>query len=362
MRAWTYKIVSFIVVTLLLSLQGVSAEKFKVVLDPGHGGRDCGAIGINKKVYEKDLNLKVALRVGELLQPDENAEVIFTRKKDFFIPLDERPKIANRAQADLFISIHANASEATAVNGFETYTLGESRNDVSVRENKVAELEENYSNKYNFKDDTDESFIFSNMMLDAGSGGEMSIRLAQLVQSQFKENTDRVDREVRQANFWVLKHILMPGVLVEMGYLSNTIEEDYLSKEDNLEKVALSIYQAIVMFKDEFIKKSKKLDDIDVKDVKDVKNEPVEDEIVYRVQLFSSNQKLPANSVKFKTCTPAIEMQEGNLYKYMYGKEKTFADAQLLRRKAKLDFPDAFIVVFKNGEKLVGADARPYLK
>lgn len=354
MRALTYKIVSFIAVTLLLSLQSVSAEKFKVVLDPGHGGRDCGAIGINKKVYEKDLNLKVALRVGELLQPDENTEVIYTRKKDFFIPLDERPKIANRAQADLFISIHANASEATAVNGFETYTLGESRNDVSVRENKVAELEENYSNKYNFKDDTDESFIFSNMMLDAGSGGEMSIRLAQLVQSQFKENTDRVDREVRQANFWVLKHILMPGVLVEMGYLSNTIEEDYLSKEDNLEKVALSIYQAIVMYKDEFIKKSKTLDEVE--------EAPVEDEIVYRVQLFSSNKKLPANSVKFKTCTPAIEMQEGNIYKYMYGKERTFADAQLLRRKAKLEFPDAFIVVFKNGEKLVGADARPYLK
>ena len=354
MRALTYKIVSFIAVTLLLSLQSVSAEKFKVVLDPGHGGRDCGAIGINKKVYEKDLNLKVALRVGELLQPDENTEVIYTRKKDFFIPLDERPKIANRAQADLYISIHANASEATAVNGFETYTLGESRNDVSVRENKVAELEENYSNKYNFKDDTDESFIFSNMMLDAGSGGEMSIRLAQLVQSQFKENTDRVDREVRQANFWVLKHILMPGVLVEMGYLSNTIEEDYLSKEDNLEKVALSIYQAIVMYKDEFIKKSKTLDEVE--------EAPVEDEIVYRVQLFSSNKKLPANSVKFKTCTPAIEMQEGNIYKYMYGKERTFADAQLLRRKAKLEFPDAFIVVFKNGEKLVGADARPYLK
>lgn len=356
MRALTYKIVSFIIVTLVLSLQCVSAEKFKVVLDPGHGGRDCGAIGINKKVYEKDLNLKVALRVGELLNPDENTEVIYTRKKDFFIPLDERPKIANRAQADLFISIHANASEATAVNGFETYTLGESRNDVSVRENKVAELEENYSNKYNL-DDTDESFIFSNMMLDAGSGGEMSIRLAQLVQSQFKENTDRVDREVRQANFWVLKHILMPGVLVEMGYLSNTIEEDYLSKEDNLEKVALSIFQAIVMYKDEFIKKSKTLDDIDVKE-----ETPVEDEIVYRVQLFSSNKKLPVNSPKFKSCTPAIEMQEGNLFKYMYGKEKTFADAQLLRRKAKLEFPDAFIVVFKNGEKLVGADARPYLK
>ncbi len=353
MRTLTYKIVSFIIVALVLSLQSVSAEKFKVVLDPGHGGRDCGAIGLKKKVYEKDLNLKVALRVGELLSPDENTEVIYTRKKDFFIPLDERPKIANRAQADVFISIHANASEATAVNGFETYTLGESRNDVSVRENKVAELEENYSNKYNL-DDTDESFIFSNMMLDAGSGGEMSIRLAQLVQSQFKENTDRVDREVRQANFWVLKHILMPGVLVEMGYLSNMIEEDYLSKEDNLEKVALSIYQAIVMYKDEFIKKSKKLED--------VKEVPVEDEIVYRVQLFSSNKKLPANSAQFKKCTPAIEVQEGGIYKYMYGKETTFADAQLLRRKAKLDFPDAFIVVFKNGEKLVGADARPYLK
>ena len=215
-------------------------------------------------------------------------------------------------------------------------------------------IRDSYSNKYNFKDDTDESFIFSNMMLDAGSGDEMSIRLAQLVQSQFKENTDRVDREVRQANFWVLKHILMPGVLVEMGYLSNTIEEDYLSKEDNLEKVALSIYQAIVMYKDEFIKNSKTLDEVE--------EAPVEDEIVYRVQLFSSNKKLPANSVKFKTCTPAIEMQEGNIYKYMYGKERTFADALLLRRKAKLEFPDAFIVVFKNGEKLVGADARPYLK
>lgn len=344
----------------------VNATTFKVVLDAGHGGKDCGAIGYKLKLKEKNINLSVVLMVGKMLSEVKDVEVLYTRKSDVFIPLADRPVVANKANADLFVSIHSNATENKSINGVETYTLGESRNDVSVRENKVAELEENYKDKYNF-DGSDENFILSNMMLDAGSGGEMSIRLAQMIQGRFRENTDRSDRDVRQANFWVLKNILMPGVLVEIGYLSNVIEEAYLSKKENQELLAKSIFEAIMQYKDEFQRKSQPLltDVPQEKSSADSKGDSVvavKDEVYYRIQLFSSNHQYSSNASVFKRCTPVFEEKQGNLYKYMFGKEKSFADAKLLKQKVMHDFPDAFIVVYKNGVRLVGKEATQYFK
>lgn len=352
----------------------VNAASFKIVLDAGHGGKDCGALGSKLKLKEKDVNLSVVMMLGKMLSAEKDIEVLYTRKTDVFIPLADRPVVANKANADLFVSIHSNAAENRAINGVETYTLGESRNDVSVRENKVAELEENYKSKYNF-DGSDENFILSNMMLDAGSGGEMSIRLAQMVQGRFRANTDRSDRDVRQANFWVLKHILMPGVLVEIGYVSNVLEEVYLSKKANQELLAKSIFEAIIQYKDELQRKSQplieevatdtissrqatKVEDVADKAVKENRKE----EVFFRIQLFSSNKQYPSNAPVFKRCTPVFEEKQGNLYKYMYGKETNFADVKMLKQKVVLDFPDAFIVVYRNGERLSGKDATQYFK
>lgn len=360
-------------IVLLLSSFMMNAASFKVVLDAGHGGKDCGALGSKLKLKEKDVNLSVVLMIGKMLSSEKDIEVLYTRKTDVFIPLADRPTVANKANADLFVSIHSNAAENRAINGVETYTLGESRNDVSVRENKVAELEENYKSKYNF-DGSDENFILSNMMLDAGSGGEMSIRLAQMVQGRFRANTDRSDRDVRQANFWVLKHILMPGVLVEIGYVSNVLEEVYLSKKENQELLAKSIFEAIMQYKDEFERKSQALIDesvsdatpfksdkkIDVVEVKEKDN--AADDVFFRIQLFSSNKQFSPNASVFKRCTPVFEEKQGNLYKYMYGKETKFADVKLMKQKVMLDFPDAFIVVYKNGVRLSGKEATQYFK
>lgn len=352
----------------------MNAASFKVVLDAGHGGKDCGALGSKLKLKEKDVNLSVVMMLGKMLSAEKDIEVLYTRKTDVFIPLADRPVVANKANADLFVSIHSNAAENRAINGVETYTLGESRNDVSVRENKVAELEENYKSKYNF-DGSDENFILSNMMLDAGSGGEMSIRLAQMVQGRFRANTDRSDRDVRQANFWVLKHILMPGVLIEIGYVSNVLEEVYLSKKDNQELLAKSIYEAIMQYKDELQRKSQPLIEETIadtnsskplKELEEVADKTVKtnskDEVFYRIQLFSSNKHYSSSATVFKRCTPVFEEKQGNLYKYMYGKEAKFADVKMLKQKVVLDFPDAFIVVYRNGERLSGKAATQYLK
>ncbi len=351
----------------------LNAASFKVVLDAGHGGKDCGALGSKLKLKEKDVNLSVVLMLGKMLSAEKDIEVLYTRKTDVFIPLADRPVVANKANADLFVSIHSNAAENRAINGVETYTLGESRNDVSVRENKVAELEENYKSKYNF-DGSDENFILSNMMLDAGSGGEMSIRLAQMVQGRFRANTDRSDRDVRQANFWVLKHILMPGVLVEIGYVSNVLEEVYLSKKVNQELLAKSIFEAIMQYKDELQRKSQPLieETTAVSDSPKPEKEEVaidktvkdnsQDEVFFRIQLFSSNKQYSSNASVFKRCTPVFEEKQGNLYKYMYGKEAKFADVKMLKQKVVLDFPDAFIVVYRNGERLSGKEATQYFK
>ena len=345
----------------------LNAASFKVVLDAGHGGKDCGALGSKLKLKEKDVNLSVVLMLGKMLSAEKDIEVLYTRKTDVFIPLADRPVVANKANADLFVSIHSNAAENRAINGVETYTLGESRNDVSVRENKVAELEENYKSKYNF-DGSDENFILSNMMLDAGSGGEMSIRLAQMVQGRFRANTDRSDRDVRQANF------LMPGVLVEIGYVSNVLEEVYLSKKVNQELLAKSIFEAIMQYKDELQRKSQPLieETTAVSDSPKPEKEEVaidktvkdnsQDEVFFRIQLFSSNKQYSSNASVFKRCTPVFEEKQGNLYKYMYGKEAKFADVKMLKQKVVLDFPDAFIVVYRNGERLSGKEATQYFK
>ena len=397
------------------------SKPFTVVIDAGHGGKDAGAIGSKLKVMEKKINLSVALELGKLIKENTDARVVYTRKTDVFVPLDERPKIANRAKADLFISIHANAAVNRTAYGTETYVLGSSSSsmEVAMRENAVILLEDDYEKTYEgFDPNSSESYIMFDYMQFAYS--KQSLSLASTVQNQFKKNK-RTDRGVKQAGFLVLKQISSPGILVELGYLSNADEERYLSKTKSQKELAESIFDAFVKYKADYDKKNgrvskeakaeeakkkaeeakakqekadaeakkkaeeaarkdtvaKTVDEKVKKEEKEIKKEEkkedkekkdegpgvkVEDGIVYRVQFCSSSKRKDLNSREFKMCVPAFEVAENGIYKYMYGEEKTFDGAAALRKKIQVSFKDAFIVVFKNGVKLPIPEALPYLK
>ncbi len=229
-------------------------KDFTVVIDPGHGGHDPGAIGRRGK--EKNINLNVALKVGRLIQNNcKDVKVIFTRRSDVFIPLDRRAQIANNAKADLFISIHTNSvARGRNVRGTETYTLGlhrtEENLEVAKKENSVILIEDNYQQRYaGFNPNSSESYIIFEFLQDKNM--EKSVKLATLIQKQFKTSARRIDKGVHQAGFLVLRETSMPGVLVELGYISTPDEEQYLLSDTGSEALANSIYKAFLNYKRE---------------------------------------------------------------------------------------------------------------
>lgn len=226
------------------------AQKFKVVLDPGHGGKDPGAAYGN--FIEKEIVLDVALKVGELLKAEKDIEVIFTRKSDVFIEVAERTKIANREKANVFISIHANAAKNRLATGTETYIMGISKNEanleVAKRENAVITLEDNYQKKYEGYDpNRPESLIGLTLLQEQFI--KQSIDLASKIQVSFKNDVKRVDRGVRQGPFWVLHSALMPSILIELGFVSNKEEGTYLRSEAGKTALAKAIAKAIIDYK-----------------------------------------------------------------------------------------------------------------
>ncbi|SFO22041.1 N-acetylmuramoyl-L-alanine amidase [Paenimyroides ummariense] len=228
----------------------VYAQNFKVVLDPGHGGKDPGAMRGN--LVEKKIVLDVALKVGELLKLDKDIKVIFTRKTDVFVEVAERTKIANREKADVFVSIHVNAAKNTSAYGAETYIMGISKNeanlDVAKRENAVITLEDNYEKHYEGYDpNRPESLIGLTLMQEQFI--KQSIDLASKIQVQFKDEVLRTDRGVRQGPFWVLHSALMPSILVELGFISNKEEGEFLNSEAGKNEMAKAIARAIRDYK-----------------------------------------------------------------------------------------------------------------
>jgi N-acetylmuramoyl-L-alanine amidase len=224
-----------------------------VVIDAGHGGKDPGALG--KKAYEKDVTLAVALKVGKLIEENcPDVKVIYTRQTDVFVELNERSEIANRNKADLFISIHCNASKNKASEGAETYTLGMHKTqdnlDVAMRENASILKETNHQAKYQQFDPYNVvSYIrLSNFQ---SSYQEQSLDLAAKIQKQFAERVKRKDRGVKQSGFLVLWKTAMPSVLIEIGFISNLQEEAYLTSEEGQNYIASGIYRAFKEYKDE---------------------------------------------------------------------------------------------------------------
>lgn len=349
----------------LLTVVVGSAKDFTVVIDAGHGGKDPGAVSANGKVREKDITLKVALLVGEsIVKKHPEVKVLYTRKSDVFVGLNDRARMANKADADLFISIHVNAAENRSAKGAETYTLGveeartERNLEIAKRENGVILLEDNHEKTYaNFNPNSPESYIIFEYM--QSEFVKESIHIAQYVQSNFANDANRLDRGVRQAGFLVLNATSMPSILVELGYISNAEEAKYLASATAQQHLSSCISKAF----DRYYADLKKLSDgaahPAVSEPTEVVEEqpasvPVvdEDAPVFKVQFLSSAKKLSKGNQAFKGLTPVDCYYDKGLYKYTYGASTDYNEILRLKRKVNEKFKDAFIVAFVKGERI----------
>ena len=245
----------FVFLVMFVSVSLASNGRFTLVIDPGHGGHDAGAIGAISK--EKDINLNIALAFGRYVEqnmPDVN--VIYTRKTDVFIPLHQRADIANKAKADLFISVHTNSvGSGRYVKGFQVYTLGMHRAkdnlDVAMRENGVISMEKGYQQTYQgFDPNSSESYIMFEFMQNANM--ERSVELARMIQNSVCSSAGRVDKGVHQAGFLVLRESYMPSCLIELGFITAADEEEFLNSPAGIDAMAKGIYNAFVQYKNKY--------------------------------------------------------------------------------------------------------------
>lgn len=386
-------------------------KRFTLVIDAGHGGHDPGAIGRNVK--EKNINLKVALKLGKLIEQNmPDVRVVYTRNRDVFIPLHRRAEIANNAKADLFVSIHTNsvASRNSRVSGAETYTLGLHRTqenlEVAQKENSVILIEDDYKQQYaGFNPNSAESYIIFEFLQDKYMA--QSVNLARQVQRQFRSN-GRQDKGVHQAGFLVLRETSMPSILIELGYITNPTEAAYLISENGSATMARSIYTAIANYKNqqratrkgeavagipenngrpadgqEFrtaegntqanpLAEDTSVAQADTEEVAtrnpsagstpDQASEvrparhPSKGEAsrpVFKIQITTSSRVLPKGSRLLKGLTPVSYYKENGLVKYTYGEDTDYNRIlRLKRNKVDAKFKDAFIIAFKDGKKM----------
>ncbi|OFX58841.1 MAG: hypothetical protein A2046_15660 [Bacteroidetes bacterium GWA2_30_7] len=344
-----------------------------IVIDAGHGGKDPGSIC--KAGYEKDVTLAVSLKLGEYLEkymPD--VSVIYTRKTDVFVELHKRAEIANTAKADLFISIHVNSNKSPTPSGAETLVLGLHRAkenfETAMRENAVILIEEDYNAKYEgFDPNSPESYIIFSLMQNVNF--DQSITLASKIQEQFKDKAKRPDRGVKQQGLLVLARTSMPGILIELGFLSNPNESKFLFSKNGQEVLASAIFRAIRNYKNLFDKDYKNeeislpsdtigLEQIDEQEIKTSINDSVivksiianTDTIIFKVQFSSSGTKIPLNSPKFSNVENVEEYFSEGIYKYTSGNTNNYQEIIEVQKKVRKSFTDAFVVSFKNGKKI----------
>lgn len=436
-----------ILILMAVVAYAAKAKTFTLVIDAGHGGHDAGAIGAITK--EKTINLNVALAFGRMVESNcKDVKVIYTRKTDVFVPLHTRADIANKAKADLFISIHTNALPKKRISrGMETYTLGMHRAsdnlDVAKRENSVILIEKDYKQRYQgFDPNSSESYIMFEFIQDRNMA--QSVELAKLVQKRTCATAGRQNKGVKQAGFLVLRETSMPSCLIELGFISTPDEERFLNSQDGVEKLGKGIYQAFV----DYYKKSGTGGSVsevrevkEIKEVREVKEdvkqeepksrpkgkmareladvregrvpdtdiEPAkvekkdnmeepelaeelvkEDSVavaksesmpepipkpatetkpapaqkpepaaagttgapIFKVQILASLTKLKSNDPQLKGQRQADFYQEGGLYKYTLGSSENYNEIYQLRKTQLTNFPQAFIIAFKDGKKM----------
>lgn len=375
-----------------------------IVIDAGHGGKDPGCHG--SKHNEKDIALAVALKFGGYIEENlKDVKVVYTRKTDVFVELQERAEIANRSKADLFISIHCNAAcyrdRKTRkdvckdhVMGAETYVMGikneSGKLNIAKRENSAILLEDDYVKKYEgFDPNSDESYIIMSMFADTYL--DQSLNFASKVQTQYRERIGRNDKGVKRASLWVLWRTYMPSVLTEIGYLTNKEEERFLASNKGQEYIASGLFRAFRDYKNELEGTSRKYDDsfakqgVYVKDsppVLPVTNSkpivgstsaPIKKEtlpvfaltdtikkvelsptiVVYKVQLISSEKRILLSSSLFNIIETPGEYKENGVYKYTAGQFSDIKDANQLKMKLRKNgFKDCFVIAMKAGKRI----------
>ena len=400
-----YKKITLIWVVLwMLTMTSFAANRnFTLVIDAGHGGHDAGARGAIS--MEKNINLSVALQFGRYVEKYmPEVRVIYTRKTDKFVSLIERANIANRANADLFISVHTNALPAGKIaRGFETYTLGMHRAkdnlDVAMRENSVISMEKDYKQTYQgFDPKSSESYIIFEFI--QGKNMERSVELARMIQRKVCDNANRPDKGVHQAGFLVLRETSMPSCLIELGFITTPDEERILNNTDRVNEIAKSIYDGFAQYRNKYDKRVtvpyRPLQSGDVEELKEQesqhqvepqrKNEAQKkvevlkktealkrtepqkkaevqkrvvaqkkpepkDAPVFKLQIFVSDRILRKGDAHFKGETDYESFREGNLVKYTMGASSNYNEIYRLRKSLQEKFPEAFIIAFKNGQK-----------
>ena len=401
----SYKHILGIIWLLCCCYLTAAAKDFVVVIDAGHGGHDSGAVG--KTAKEKNINLKVALKLGKLIEGKCNdVKVIYTRKTDVFVNLNRRAEIANEAKADLFISVHTNAlANNHTARGASTWTLGLARSsanlDVAKRENAVILYEDDYKTRYaGFDPNSSESYIIFEFMQDQFMS--QSVHFASMIQQQFKSNSKRVDSGVHQAGFLVLRATSMPSVLVELGFISTPAEEKYLASEEGSSSMANSIFNAFLAYKTEQQAREASVnntpaskviaDDEEVKPIANVKPTPKAsaektestniqqkstasksesskatstkqpattkvggnktDAPVFKIQFLTASAKLSSNDKRLKGLQPVDYYVENGTYKYTYGASTDYNAVRSKLKSVTTKFKDAFIIAFKNDKKV----------
>lgn len=382
-----YTISKFLLICLLIcgaTNPYPSSRKVRVVvIDAGHGGSDPGCHGL--KHFEKDVALSITLKVGKYIEENiKDVKVVYTRKTDVFVPLNEIASHANKNNADLFICIHCNAAVNKQVFGSETYVMGLHKTkgnlEVAKRENASILFEEDYKKKYEgFDPNSDEANIIFNMYQNAFL--EQSLSYASKVQDEFRKNKNLTDKGVKQAGFLVLWKTSMPSVLIETGFLTNAEEEKYLGSQKGQDQIAFAIYKAFKNYKAEVegydagpeneIRPRISEEQVEAieqhihqqeKDtIKSVVNQP-ENKILFKIQIANSSKKIPLNSPKFASVKNVEEIVEDKTFKYLTGNFKTMEEAfDEQRRLRKQGFEDAFTVAFINGKKSSMKEARELL-
>lgn len=374
------RLVILLALALLTGAFAMAANKtFTLVIDPGHGGHDAGAIGAFSK--EKDINLRTALAFGRYVErycPD--VKVIYTRKTDVFVTLYGRAEIANRNKADLFISIHTNSvPSGHTARGMETYTLGMHRAkdnlDVAKRENSVILVEKDYKQHYQgFDPNSSESYIIFEFMQD--NNMQRSVELAKLVQRNTCAIASRPNKGVKQAGFLVLRQTSMPSCLIELGFISTPAEERMLNDATSIDNIARGIYQAFTQYrgknaplppsmapvpeKEEPVVEQKPAAEAEETTISKAPNDEatvnvapvVEEKPVFRVQILASPTPLRLGDPRFKGERVIGQYKEGGIMKYTIGESTNYNEINRLRKSLQDKFPDCFIIAHKGNEKM----------
>ena len=388
----------YLLITGIFIFSPVKAQdaRFTVVLDAGHGGHDPGAMSSTSR--EKDINLAVVLDLGMIIeQKFKDVKVIYTRKTDTYLTLQERADVVNNHHADLFICIHTNASPSPAAYGAETFTLGLAKTranlDVAMRENSVILLEEDYRTKYKgFDPKSVDSYIMFEFMQDKYI--DKSIEFSSTIQKQFVSYCQRTDRGVRQAGFWVLHRSACPSVLVELGFISNASEERYLTSEKGQKEMATGVFNAFVDYKRAHDKRSGRhttvVSKIEQKEKADEHSQKQPDHVaeinqrkadsdsvnkhtkiessvlnqknikltpVFKVQLFASKKKVKSNSTEFKGISNTEYFEENGFIKYTVGEESDYSKIEKIRKEIVHKFPNAYIIAFVGDKKISAHEA-----